>query len=97
MITRRKLFYCLAGLPPLLALGHVRADENACTSLDSLSRSQRSLRKSLGFKAQTSDERKCGDCAFFSAPSNGSNCGGCSLFGGGPVYASSVCNSWAKK
>ena len=41
MITRRRLFYCLAGLPPLLVLGPARADENSCASLDALSRSQR--------------------------------------------------------
>lgn len=56
------------------------------------------LRKSLNFKAVSSDSKKnCAACAFFTATSNQSECGKCVLFAGGPVSRNSVCDSWAAK
>ena len=56
----------------------------------------KSLRTSLGFKAQSTDSNKrCGTCAFFT-PSAG-DCGKCTLLSGGPVSLTSVCDSWAGK
>lgn len=56
------------------------------------------LRKSLNFKAVSSDpNKKCAACAFFTATSDQSECGKCVLFAGGPVFRNSVCDSWAAK
>ena len=98
MITRRNLVFLLAVVSPLLGLGRARAAQDngePCEGLDSLSRSQRSMRRALGFKIQTEDERRCLDCAFYSADPAVPGCGGCSLLGGEPVHAASVCDSWA--
>lgn len=96
MITRRYVVGLLAGLVPLLALSRARA-EGACDSLKSLSRSQRRMRDVVGFQLDAEGERQCRDCAFFTADTTTSNCGSCELLNEGPVYATSVCESWGEK
>jgi hypothetical protein len=72
------------------------ARAQSCYDPASLPMSQRSRRRSLGFKDQAPDPKKvCGGCAFFTATSAG--CGTCKMLTGGVVSATSNCNSWAKK
>lgn len=98
--SRRGLFG-LAAAAPLLLLGAfgtgARAqDVAACVNLDALPASQKSMRRSLGFKPQSADPKKrCGTCAFFTAAAGA--CGKCQLLSGGAVAATSVCDNWAAK
>lgn len=95
-VSRRSLLGTLA-LIPLAATGALAADgANSCYDPSALPASQRSRRRSLGFREQSGDPAKrCGTCAFFTSSSAG--CGKCALLTGGPVTAQSVCNSWARK
>ena len=97
MITRRQTIKLVAGLSPLLLLSRARGDDGACDSLGSLSRSQRRLRDVVGFQIQTKDDRMCKGCAFFTGAANTPNCGSCELLNDGPVYTTSVCDSWGDK
>lgn len=95
--SRRGLFG-LAAAAPLLVLGAKAGaqDAAACVNLDALPASQKSMRRSLGFKPQSTDPKKrCGTCAFFTAAAPG--CGKCQLLSGGAVAATSVCDNWASK
>ena len=96
--TSRRGLLALALAAPLLLIGaeaHAQ-DAAACVNLDALSASQKSMRRSLGFKAQSTDPKtRCGTCAFFTAAAAG--CGKCQLLGAGAVAATSVCDNWAGK
>lgn len=96
-MRRRTLSILLASLPLAAWRAPVSADESACGNIENLPRSQRGLRDALGFELHTSGEQRCSTCAFFTASSDDSACGQCSLFNGGPVYADSVCNSWGSE
>jgi hypothetical protein len=96
--SRRQVLRAAAAAPILLVLSRMAssADSAKCFDLDSMPASDKSLRSSLGFKAQSSDSNKrCGTCAFFT-PSAG-DCGKCTLLSGGAVASTSVCESWASK
>lgn len=98
-LSRRGLIGLAAGAPLLLAglatAGHAE-DVPVCVNLDTLPASQKSMRRSLGFKLQSPDPNKhCGLCAFFTGAAGG--CGKCQLLSGGAVAAASVCDSWAAK
>jgi hypothetical protein len=96
--SRRRVLRAAAWAPALLVLSRSApaADSAACFDLDSMPASEKSLRSSLGFKAQSADNNKrCGTCAFFSASKG--DCGKCDLLSGGAVAATSVCDSWAMK
>jgi len=80
-------------------MASLRAQETggatACYDPASLSGSQRSMRRSLGFRDMSDSEtRRCATCAFFTRKEG--DCGTCQLLVGGPTTAGSVCNSWAK-
>ncbi len=98
--SRRGLFG-LAAATPLLLLASLGAkaraqDAAVCVNLDALPASQKSMRRSLGFKPQAPDPKKrCGNCAFFTASAGG--CGQCQLLSGGAVAATNVCDNWAAK
>ncbi len=95
--SRRALFG-LALAAPLLMMGAEAGaqDAAACVNLDALPASQKSMRRSLGFKPRSTDPKKrCGTCAFFTA--TGGGCGKCQLLNGGAVAATSVCDNWATK
>lgn len=98
--SRRGLFG-LAAATPLLLLGGLGGtagaqDVAACVNLDALPASQKSMRRSLGFKPQSADpKQRCGNCAFFLASTTG--CGKCQLLSGGAVAATNVCDNWAPK
>ena len=96
-VSKRQLM--ALAVSPLLLLVLARqskaADVAACFDLDSLPASQRSTRRTLGFKLATSDTQNCGLCAFFT-PSAGS-CGNCAMLSGGVVSTAYVCESWAAK
>jgi|SRR5579871_2946375 len=97
-ISRRRLFgAAVLGTGLLLGLGGATsAAAPACFDLNALSTSDRGMRDSLGFKPQSPDPKKrCGLCSFFTAGSG--ECGACALLNGGPVAATSVCDSWAAK
>jgi hypothetical protein len=98
-MSRRSLFALFAAAPVIAAglASTAQAQEaSACVDLDNLSTGQKGMRRSLGFKLQSTDPNKhCSSCTFFSAPSGG--CGKCQLLSGGPVAENSVCDSWAKK
>lgn len=68
----------------------------ACPDPASLTPSQKSRRRSLGYTEPAPDEdRRCARCAFFSADNAG--CGKCQLLSGGTVSPQGVCNSFAAK
>ncbi len=94
--SRRGLL-ALALAAPLLWAGAASAREvAACVDLDALPAGQKSMRRSLGFKLETTDPRKrCGTCAFFT-PGAGA-CGKCQLLSGGAVAATSICDNWTGK
>jgi hypothetical protein len=92
--TRRALL-ALALAAPALALARAAAAEEACVDLDALPSGQRSMRKTLNFQLASDDPaRRCGGCAFFSAPKGA--CGQCQIFNG-PVPAQGRCDSWAAR
>lgn len=95
--SRRGLFRLAAATPLVLATAQARAQEAAaCVNLEALSASQKSMRRSLDFKAQSTDPKtRCGTCVFFTAAAAG--CGKCQLLSGGAVAAASVCDNWAGK
>ncbi|UVO52647.1 high-potential iron-sulfur protein [Sphingomonas sp. SUN039] len=97
--STRRTFLGLAGVAPLVAFGFAtaaRAADAVCFNPDTLPASQKSMRKALGFVPVSTDPAKaCGQCAFFTATAAG--CGKCQLLTGGPVGATGVCRSWAKK
>ena len=95
--SRRGLLGLAAAIPLLLLTTQARAqDAAACVNLDTLSASQKSMRRSLGFKPLSTDPKKrCQTCAFFTAAAAG--CGKCQLLGGGAVAQASVCDNWAGK
>jgi hypothetical protein len=99
-IARRKLLALTATAAPLLlfAIGSpARAAETAaCFDLDAMPATQKSMRRSLGFKIESPDPQKhCGTCTFFTAAAG--DCGKCALLNGGAVAAVNVCDSWAAK
>ncbi|RJF93900.1 hypothetical protein D3876_06365 [Sphingomonas cavernae] len=94
--TRRSALTLFACLPLGFAglSGAARAAD--CVNQATLSAAQKSMRKSLGFKAPSPDpKKKCGACSFFTASGNG--CGKCALLSGGVVSPDAVCDSWAAK
>jgi hypothetical protein len=95
--SRRGLFGLAAAAPLLLIGAGARAREvAACVNLDALPASQKSMRRSLGFKPQSTDPKKrCGTCAFFAVTAGA--CGKCQLLSGGAVSATNVCDNWAGK
>ena len=99
-LSRRGLIGLAAGAPLLLAglatAGRAEDAPAICVNLDTLPASQKSMRRSLGFKLQSPDPKKhCGICAFFTGVAGG--CGKCQLLSGGAVAATGVCDSWAAK
>ncbi|WP_336968952.1 high-potential iron-sulfur protein [Sphingobium aromaticiconvertens] len=97
--TRRSaliLFACM----PLAISGGASATAGGgaagCGDAATLSAAQKSMRKSLGFKAPSPDAAKrCALCTFFTPGGNG--CGQCALLSGSVVPVEGVCDSWAKK
>lgn len=99
MNSRRDVLGLAVAVPVImlgLASAARAADPALCFNPDLLPGSQKSMRKALGFVAVSTDTAKsCNRCAFFTATANG--CGKCQLLVGGPVTATGVCRSWAKK
>lgn len=76
--------------------GVASAAEAACYDPASLTLSQRTRRRALGYVDASADPaRRCGLCAFFAAGAAG--CGTCQILSGGPVSASGLCSSYAAK
>ena len=93
---RGLLALALAG--PLLWIGTTAGAQEAavCVKLDTLPASQKSMRRSLSFKLETTDPKKRrASCTFFT--SSGGACGKCQLLSGGAVAAVSVCDNWTAK
>ena len=96
--ARRKVFVLAAA--PLLLLGldsyASAAESAACFDMESMPANQKSMRRSLGFKLESPDDKKhCGTCAFFTASAG--DCGKCAMLSGGAVATTNVCDSWAAK
>lgn len=93
--TRRALLM-LAITASAAAYAATAAAQAACVDLDALPSSQKSMRKSLGFRMVSEDpKRHCSGCAFFTAAAG--DCGKCGLLSGGPVPADGRCDSWAAR
>ena len=96
--TRRR-FIALAGMAPIAALGARQAFAQAkpiCYDMNTLSLSQKNMRRSVGFVDPAPDATKrCGVCAFFVATQGG--CGNCQILSGGPTAQSAFCSSFAAK
>ena len=96
--SRRRMLSAVAAAPVALLLGRTvpAAGAAACFDLNSMSPDEKSLRTSIGFKAQSTDAAKrCGTCTFFTASAG--ECGKCTLLSAGAVSTTSVCDSWAAK
>lgn len=100
---RRSLF-ALAAVAPLVLLGlgaraagaAAPAPAPACYDPNALPAAQKSMRRTLNFKAESTDpKKKCGLCSFYKPPT--ANCGKCDLLTGGAVAAASVCDSFAPR
>jgi hypothetical protein len=96
--TRRR-FIALASLAPIAALGARQAFAQAkpvCYDMNTLSMSQKNMRRTLGFVDPAPDaSKRCGVCAFFVATQGG--CGACQILSGGPTAQSAYCTSFAPK
>lgn len=91
--TRRSAL-ALLGAVPLAVSSAARGA--VCGDPATLSAAQKSMRKSLGFKAPSPDAAKhCALCSFFTPAAGG--CGACALLSGGSVPPDGVCDSFAKK
>jgi hypothetical protein len=98
MNNSRRRFLALAGLSPIVVLGvrAAAAEPALCYDPATLSLSQKSRRRAVGFLDKSGDPaRHCSLCNFFTAAAPG--CGTCTILGGGPVNTGSVCNSFARK
>lgn len=95
--TRRSLLIALGLAPAALLVARSASAQAtaACYDPATLSLSQKSRRRGLGFVDQGPDAAKrCCGCAFFTAGEGG--CGTCQLLNG-PVTALSTCNSFAPR
>ncbi len=99
MIETRRRFLGALGLAPvaiLLSPRDASAQAAACYSPEALSRSEKSMRRAVGFvDPAPNPAKRCGTCAFFT-DARGS-CGKCQILSGGPVAASAYCTSYAAK
>lgn len=95
-VTRRLMLGAMA-FAPLAALRAQQPDAPAsCYDPTALPGSQRSMRRSLGFReVSDSETKRCESCAFFKRKDG--DCGTCELLINGPTTARSVCNSWAQR
>lgn len=70
----------------------------ACAGPDQLSLSDMSLRESNRYVEAAADPTKaCEHCSFFTAAVDGTGCGSCEIFTGGPANAKGTCDSWSAK
>ncbi len=91
----RRGFLGLAALAPLAFAATARAAEGPCYDPASLSISQKSRRRSLGYLEASDDpKRQCRACAFYTESRPG--CGKCVLLEG-LVNAGAVCDSFAPR
>lgn len=101
MDTSRRQFLTRAALGSLALAAAARASAAepapaTCVDPASLPLSQKNRRRSLGYVDNSADaNRRCGVCAFYVAGQGG--CGTCQILSGGPVSASGVCTSFARK
>lgn len=96
--TRRRFlgFLTLAPVAALLSSREAFAQTAACYAPDALSRSEKSMRRAVGFvDPAPNPAKRCGTCAFFTDARNG--CGKCQILSGGPVAATAFCTSYAAK
>lgn len=71
----------------------------SCDDLSALSDQERQQREqmttSLNYVEDTPNpEELCSNCALYTQPADGEQCGGCTLFPG-PVHPNGYCTSWA--
>ena len=70
----------------------------ACASPETLSPSDQSLRQANHYVEKSADAAKtCAGCSFYTAAADGSSCGTCQIYTGGPANAGGYCDSWAAK
>jgi hypothetical protein len=100
-LLRNSLALCVGGLPVLLACdgsagqGSTPLAATGCGDLAGLSTSERALRDSLQYvdNSPHGSERRCLDCQFFQALSEG-RCGSCNAVKG-PIHADGHCSIWS--
>lgn len=101
MNQARRQLLVLAGIAPLvlLARGTAQAQSQAaCYDLAALPLAQKRQRRAFGYVEPSGDPaQRCGLCAFFTPSGKPDACGTCQLLMGGPVIATSLCNSFAPK
>lgn len=91
----RRGFLGLAALAPFAVAATARAAEGQCYDPASLSVSQKSRRRSLGYMEVSDDaKRQCQACAFYTQSQPG--CGKCVLLEG-LVNGVAVCDSFAPR
>ena len=66
-----------------------------CEGYDALTEQDLQTRQTLGYVDDSPNPQQlCSNCRFYTQPTGGSPCGGCTLFAG-PVAPGGYCNSWA--
>jgi hypothetical protein len=96
MNSSRRNLILMTLIAPLggLVAGRANATDTRCYDPATLSLSQKSRRRTLGYvDKSTNVTKRCGACAFYKKTAE--ECGSCDLLSGGPVVASGVCNSYA--
>ncbi|MDA0195157.1 MAG: high-potential iron-sulfur protein [Bacteroidetes bacterium] len=68
---------------------------NACEDLSGLEETDLKTREGLGYvKLTLLSEEQCDNCNLWLPPSEGKECGGCTLIKG-PIYPTGYCTYWA--
>lgn len=96
MNSSRRNLILMTLIAPLAGLVTRRANatDARCYDPATLSLSQKSRRRTLGYvDKSTNATKRCDICAFYKKTTG--ECGSCDLLSGGAVAASGVCNSYA--
>ena len=106
-LTRRSFFRLSLTVPAAAAvLGSLAScggskpavAQGGCADPGAMSSSETSLRKANHYVEQAADAAKtCAGCTFFTPATDGSGCGSCQIYTGGPANAKGHCDSWAAK
>ena len=84
----------VAGSSAILAACGEGPKKDPCIDTSSLSESDKSMRKTLGYIEKSADASKnCSNCQLKKAADKPGGCLGCQLFSG-PVTQKGYCNSW---
>jgi len=79
----------------LSACGSDSGNAMVCADPAQMTSAEESVRRTLKYVEVSPDSTKvCAGCSFFHAGGEAEGCGGCEMFGGGPVNPGGYCDSW---